>query len=354
MEEVGKIVMKKTFINPMAAKRILTGDRPTGKLHYGHYVGSLQNRVRLQSTYDQFIMIADVQALTDNYERPEKVREHIFELLLDYLAVGIDPTQSTIFVQSLIPELFELTVYFLNLVTLNRLKHNPTVKNEMKEKGIEESVTAGFMCYPVSQAADILLFLAEVVPVGADQLPMLEQTHEIARRFNALYHTNLFSEPKAELSNQSRLPGFDGKAKMSKSLGNSIALSATKEEIEEAVKKMYTDPNHLKVSDPGQVEGNIVFTYLDAFDPDTGKVQELKEHYSRGGLGDMTIKRYLMEVLERHFAPIRQKRQELSLRPKDLSDILFDGTSRAQKEGRVVIEQVREAMKINYQKLFNC
>lgn len=335
----------------MALPRILTGDRPSGRLHYGHYVGSLQNRVKLQSTHDQWIMIADTQALTDHYDRPEKVRDHVEEVLLDYLSVGIDPDKTTIFVQSLIPELFELTVYFFNLVTLNRLKHNPTVKHEMQEKGIEDRVTVGFMSYPISQAADILLFLADVVPVGADQLPMIEQTHEIARRFNALYSSQLFKEPKALLSETPRLPSTDGKAKMSKSLGNAIFLSSTDEEIAKAVKGMYTDPNHLKITDPGQVEGNIVFSYLDAFDPDKARVAALKEHYQKGGLGDSVLKQDLTKLLQRLFAPIRERRLELAQNRSLLKEILFAGTKKAQLFAKEVMKEVRQAMHIDYSQL---
>jgi tryptophanyl-tRNA synthetase len=329
-------------------KRILTGDRPTGQLHLGHYVGSLKNRLELQHNHDQFVMIADAQALTDNYDHPEKIRSNIFEVMLDYLAVGIDPQKTVIFIQSQIPQLFELTFYFLNMVTYNRLKHNPTVKAEMQQKGMEENVTAGFMIYPVSQAADITLFGGELIPVGMDQLPILEQTNEIVRRFNSIYQTDVLKEAKPLFSDCPRLPGADGKAKMSKSLGNALTLSASYKDIEEVVKKMYTDADHLKVQDPGKIEGNVVFTYLDAFDPDKGRVQDLKDHYQRGGLGDMTLKRHLMQVLEEFIAPLREKREQLKLEPQRVLDILHEGTLRAKKEGEKRLEEIKEAMKISY------
>jgi len=329
-------------------KRILTGDRPTGQLHLGHYVGSLKNRIEMQHSHEQFVMIADAQALTDNYDHPEKIRSNIFEVMLDYLAVGIDPSKSTIFIQSQIPQLFELTFYFLNMVTYNRLKHNPTVKMEMQQKGMEETVTAGFMIYPVSQAADIALFGGEVIPVGADQMPIIEQTNEIVRRFNSVYHTDVLKEAQPLLSLCPRLPGADGKAKMSKSLGNALTLSASFKEIEEVVKKMYTDPAHLRVEDPGKVEGNVVFTYLDAFDPDLNRVKELKDHYQRGGLGDMTLKRHLIQVLENCVAPFRENRERLKQNPQMVLDLLQEGTSRAKKEGQRKLEEIKDAMRINY------
>lgn len=330
-------------------QRILTGDRPTGQLHLGHYVGSLQNRIALQHNHEQFVMIADAQALTDNYNHPEKIRSNIFEVMLDYLAVGIDPLKTTVFIQSQIPQLFELTFYFLNMVTYNRLKHNPTVKLEMQQKGMEETVTAGFMIYPVSQAADITLFSGELIPVGMDQMPILEQTNEIVRRFNATYHTAVLKEAKPILSDCPRLPGADGKSKMSKSLGNALPFSSSFKEIEEVVKKMYTDPEHLRVEDPGKVEGNVVFTYLDAFDPDKERVKELKNHYQKGGLGDMTLKRHLMQVLENFVAPIREKRERLKQNPRRIMDILQEGTLRAKKEGEKKLEEIKDVMKISYQ-----
>lgn len=329
-------------------KRILTGDRPTGQLHLGHYVGSLKNRISLQKEHEQFVMIADAQALTDNYDHPEKVRKNILEVMLDYLAVGIDPAKTTFFIQSQIPQLFELTFYFLNMVTYNRLKHNPTVKTEMQQKGLEDNVTAGFMIYPVSQAADITLFSGELVPVGADQVPILEQTNEIVRRFNTIYKTDVLKEATPIFSNCPRLMGPDGKSKMSKSLGNALTLDATQSQIEEIVKKMYTDPDHLKVSDPGKVEGNVVFAYLDAFDPDLTRVQDLKAHYQRGGLGDMTIKRHLMQVLETFIAPIRDRRNQLKENPQQALDILHEGTKNALRVGMKKMEEIKEAMHIHY------
>jgi tryptophanyl-tRNA synthetase len=290
-------------------KRILTGDRPTGKLHLGHYIGSLQNRVKLQHEFEQYIMIADVQALTDNFENPGKITENVFEVAKDYLSIGIDPEITTILIQSQIPEIAELTVYYLNLVTLGRLERNPTVKREIQQKGYDDSIPAGFFCYPVSQAADITIFQAEVVPVGDDQVPMIEQTNEIVRRFNRIYNSEVLKECKAVLSKSSRLVGIDGKAKASKSLGNAIFLSDSADEIKRKIFQMYTDPDHIKVSDPGKIEGNVVFTYLDAFHPNSEEVQELKLHYERGGLGDTTIKNILNDVLQEFLLPIREKRQ---------------------------------------------
>ncbi len=263
---------------------VLTGDRPTGPLHLGHYVGSLANRLVLQDRYKQFVMIADVQALTDNYENPQKVRDNVLQVALDYLAVGIDPQKTTIFIQSLIPQIAELTVLYLNFVTLARLKRNPTVKTEIKQKGYGESIPVGFMAYPVSQAADITFLKATLVPVGEDQLPMIEQTNEIVRTFNRLYHCDVLKEAQALVPPIARLPGTDGQAKMGKSLGNAIFLSDTADVVRQKVMSMYTDPNHLRVSDPGKVEGNPVFSYLDAFDSDKNKVAELKAHYQRGAL----------------------------------------------------------------------
>ena len=291
-------------------KIILTGDRPTGKLHLGHYVGSLAARVRLQNEHRQFVMIADAQALTDHADQPEKIRNSILEVTLDYLAVGIDPNKTTIFIQSLIPALPELTQYYLNLITWNRLKHNPTVKAEILQKGYGEEVPAGFMIYPVSQAADITAFKADLVPVGDDQLPMIEQCIEIVRKFNRMYKTDVLKEPKAVLSTVARLPGIDGRAKMSKSLNNGIYLSDPADIVSKKVKGMYTDPTHLRVEDPGKVEGNPVFTYLDAFGIDKEKIEEMKAHYSRGGLGDSVVKKYLLDVLQAFLEPIRQRRAQ--------------------------------------------
>lgn len=270
---------------------ILTGDRPTGPLHLGHYVGSLANRVKLQTDHTQFVMIADAQALTDNYEHPEKIHDAVFQVALDYLAVGIDPQLSTIFIQSMLPALPELTLYYLNLVTVNRLRRNPTVKTEIHQKGLEEHLPAGFLMYPVSQAADITAFKATIVPVGEDQIPMIEQTNEIVRSFNRIYKSSVLVEAQAVVPQIARLPGIDGKAKMSKSLGNALYLSDPLDVVQQKVKQMYTDADHLKVTDPGKIEGNVVFSYLDAFDPDKKTVSELKAQYQQGGLGDMTLKR---------------------------------------------------------------
>ena len=295
----------------MAKDIILTGDRPTGKLHIGHYIGSLKNRVEMQNTgkYDTFIMIADQQALTDNARDPEKIKNSLIEVALDYLAVGIDPTKSTIFVQSQIPALAELNLYYLNLVTVSRLERNPTVKTEIAQKNFERSIPAGFFTYPVSQAADITAFKANLVPVGDDQEPMLEQTREIVRSFNSIYGKEVLVEPQGVFppKGSGRLPGLDGNAKMSKSLGNAIYLADDADTLRKKVMSMYTDPNHIHIEDPGQIEGNMVFTYLDIFDSDKQKVAELKEHYQAGGLGDVKIKRYLNEVLEIGRASCRER-----------------------------------------------
>lgn len=329
-------------------KIILTGDRPTGKLHLGHYVGSLAARVELQATHRQFVMIADAQALTDHAHEPKKIRDNILEVALDYLAVGIDPHQTTIFIQSMVPALSELTMYYLNLITWNRLKHNPTVKLEIQQKGYGEEVPAGFMVYPVSQAADITAFKAEIVPAGDDQIPMIEQAVEIVRKFNRLYNTDVLIEPKVVTSTMARLPGIDGKGKMSKSLGNAIFLSDTPEEVTKKVKGMYTDPNHLRVEDPGKVEGNPVFTYLDAFGKDKGKIEELKAHYARGGLGDSVVKKYLLEVLLEFLAPIRKRREEFAKDPKHVMQILFKGTEVANEAANKTLSEVKRAMGIDY------
>ncbi len=331
-------------------KSVLTGDRPSGPLHVGHFVGSLKNRVELQNSCDQFVMIADVQALTDNYEHPEKVRENILEVALDYLAVGIDPAKSTIFIQSLVPALFELTVYYLNLVTWNRLKHNPTVKQEIVQKGFGESVPAGFMVYPVSQAADITAFKADLVPVGEDQLPMIEQTNEIVRHFNRIYKADVLVECQAMIPKLARLPGTDGKAKMSKSLGNCIYLGDSADAVAKKVKGMYTDPGHLRVEDPGKVEGNPVFTYLDAFDPDKAGLEEMKAHYQRGGLGDSIVKKRLLEVLLSFLDPVRQKREEYAKDPSMVMEILMKGTQRARAVADQTLKEVRKAMHLDYVK----
>lgn len=323
---------------------ILTGDRPTGKLHLGHYVGSLSNRVRLQNSYKQYIMIADVQALTDNFENPTKVSENVCEVMADYISVGIDPDVSTIFIQSGIPELFELTMYFLNLVTLGRLQRNPTVKTEMQQKGYNDSIPAGFLCYPVSQAADITAFGADLVPVGEDQLPMIEQTNEIVRKFNSIYNTECLKEVKPLIGNVGRLVGIDGKAKASKSLNNTIFLSDSPDEIKRKVFMMYTDPNHLKVSDPGSVEGNVVFDYLDAFHQNRNELDELKAHYRRGGLGDMTIKNILNQTLQTFLEPIRERRNELNR--EHLMEFLFAGTKSAREVAAAKLSEVRNAIGI--------
>ena len=329
-------------------KVILTGDRPSGPLHLGHYVGSLKNRVELQHNCDQFVMIADVQALTDNFEQPEKVRENILQVALDYLAVGIDPSKSTILIQSLIPALFELTVYYLNLVTWNRLKHNPTVKQEIVQKGYGESVPAGFMVYPVSQAADITAFKAEIVPVGEDQLPMIEQTNEIVRHFNRIYKAEVLVECNAIIPKMARLLGTDGKAKMSKSLGNCIYLGDSADNVAKKVKGMYTDPGHLRVEDPGKVEGNPVFIYLDAFDADITGLEEMKAHYQRGGLGDSIVKKRLLDVLQAFLEPIRRKREEYAKDPQQVMDILRKGTERANAVAGKTLQEVRKAMRLDY------
>jgi tryptophanyl-tRNA synthetase len=328
-------------------KIVLTGDRPTGPLHLGHYVGSLKNRVELQNTCDQFVMIADVQALTDSYEQPEKVRENVLQVALDYLAIGIDPTKTVIFIQSLIPALFELTLYYLNLVTWNRLKHNPTVKQEIIQKGYKESVPAGFMIYPVSQAADISAFRADLVPVGEDQLPMIEQTNEIVRHFNRIYKSNVLVECEAIIPKIARLPGTDGKAKMGKSLGNCIYLGDSAEEIAKKVKGMYTG-GHLRIEDPGEVEANPVFTYLDAFDPDTEGLESMKAHYQRGGLGDSVVKKRLLDVLQAFLGPIRKKREEFAGDPTQVMQIIGKGTERANAVANQTLQDVRRAMRLDY------
>jgi tryptophanyl-tRNA synthetase len=327
---------------------ILTGDRPTGPLHLGHFVGSLRARVELQDTCDQYVMIADLQALTDHAKDPQKVRESIVHVALDYLAVGIDPSKTTIFIQSLIPALSELTMYYLNLVTWNRLKHNPTVKQEIVQKGFGESVPAGFMVYPVSQAADITAFKANLVPVGEDQKPMIEQTNEIVRAFNRMYETDVLVETTAKIPKIARLPGTDGQAKMGKSLNNAIFLSDSPDVVSKKVKKMYTDPNHLRIEDPGKVEGNPVFSYLDAFGTDLDKIQELKAHYERGGLGDGTVKKYLLENLLEFLEPIQKRRTEFEGDIESVMEILKKGTDNANQVASQTLFEVRDAIGINY------
>lgn len=341
---------------------ILTGDRPTGRLHLGHYLGSLKNRVRIQEdgNYDKmYVMIADSQALTDNFDNPAKIRENLIEVALDYLSVGIDPEKLTIFIQSQVQELTELSFYFLNLVTLSRLERNPTVKSEIKLRNFETSLPSGFLVYPVSQAADILLFDANVVPVGEDQEPMLEQAREIARSFNNIYG-NVFVEPKAVLPDNKaarRMPGIDGGAKMSKSLGNAIYLADDKNTVKKKIMSMYTDPDHINIDDPGKIEGNIVFTYLDVFadDDDFAKylpeyknLDEMKAHYQRGGLGDVKCKKFLIKVVEDELTPIREKRAEYEKDIEKVFEILKKGTEDAQKAGREKIAQVKKAMGIDY------
>lgn len=327
-------------------KTILTGDRPSGRLHLGHYIGSLQNRLKLQNQFDQYVMIADVQALTDNFEHPEKITENVYEVAKDYLAIGLDPEITTIFIQSQVPEIAELTMYFLNLVTIARLERNPTVKSEIQQKGYESAIPAGFFCYPVSQAADIAIFQAELVPVGEDQLPMIELTNEIVRRFNRIYHTSCLKECQAYLSHASRLVGLDGKSKASKSLNNTIFLADSPQEIKQKVFQMFTDPDHLKVSDPGKVEGNAVFAYLDAFHPDKEAVAELKAHYQRGGLGDVTIKNLLNETLQNLLGPIRERRETLN--NSDIQEMLYQGTKKAQKRAQSTLNEARNAIGLNY------
>lgn len=327
---------------------VLTGDRPTGPLHLGHYVGSLQNRVVLQETHRQFVMIADVQALTDNAKDPGKVRENIWEVALDYLAVGIDPEKSCLFIQSRIPELSEMTLYYLNLVTWNRLKHNPTVKQEIKQKGFGENVPAGFMIYPVSQAADITGFGAEVVPVGEDQLPMIEQTNEIVRHFNRTYHTDILKEAKALVPRTGRLPGTDGNAKMGKSLGNCIYLKDSADEVTKKIKGMLSDPGHLRVEDPGNPEASPVFTYLDVFDTDLEGLEELKARYRLGGVGDSLVKKRLVEVLQEILAPVRSRRESWAKDPALVKEILRKGSEKARAKVCETLEAMKKAMGINY------
>ena len=343
-------------------KIMLTGDRPTGRLHVGHYVGSLKRRVELQNTGDfdeMFVMIADAQALTDNADNPEKVRQNIIEVALDYLSCGLDPAKSTLFIQSQIPQLCELSFYYMNLVTVSRLQRNPTVKSEIQMRNFEASIPVGFFTYPISQAADITAFKANVVPVGEDQLPMLEQTKEIVRKFNSVYGDTLV-EPEILLpENQAclRLPGTDGKAKMSKSLGNCIYLSEEPDEIQKKVFGMFTDPTHIKVSDPGKLEGNTVFTYLDAFCrpeyfaeflPDYANLQELKDHYTRGGLGDMKVKRFLNNVLQAELEPIRNRRKEYQKDIPYVYEILKKGSEKAEAVAEKTLQEVKASMKINY------
>ena len=344
-------------------KIILTGDRPTGKLHVGHYVGSLKRRVELQNSgeFDEiYIMIADAQALTDNFDNPEKVRQNIIEVALDYLSVGLDPAKSTLFIQSMVPQLTELSFYYMNLVTVARVQRNPTVKSEIQMRGFGGSIPVGFFCYPISQAADITAFKATLVPVGEDQLPMLEQTKEIVRSFNRIYNCEALVEPDIMLPDNDicrRLPGTDGKAKMSKALGNCIYLSDDEKTVQQKIMNMYTDPTHIKVSDPGHLEGNTVFTYLDAFSkeedfakylPEYKNLDELKEHYTRGGLGDVKIKRFLNSIMQAELEPIRARRKEYEKDIAAVYDILRAGSDRARQVAEATLQDVKDAMKINY------
>lgn len=343
-------------------KVILTGDRPTGKLHLGHYVGSLRRRVDLQNSgeYDKiFIMIADTQALTDNADNPEKIRQNILEVALDYLSCGLDPAKSTLFIQSQVPELTELTMYYMNLVTVSRLQRNPTVKSEIQMRNFETSIPVGFFTYPISQASDITAFRATTVPAGEDQMPMVEQTREIVHKFNSVYGETLVTPQILLPENQAclRLPGTDGKAKMSKSLGNCIYLSDSAEDVRKKVMSMYTDPEHIRVQDPGKIEGNTVFTYLDAFCrpeyfaefwPDYANLDEVKEHYQRGGLGDVKVKKFLNNVLQAELEPIRARRKEYEKDIPAVYEILKNGSAVAQAEAAQTLHDVRAAMKINY------
>ena len=343
-------------------KIILTGDRPTGRLHVGHYVGSLKRRVELQNSgdYDKvYIMIADAQALTDNIENPEKVRQNIIEVALDYLSCGLDPQKSTLFIQSHVAELTELTFYYMDLVTVARLQRNPTVKAEIQQRNFEASIPVGFFTYPISQAADITAFKATTVPVGEDQLPMIEQTREIVRKFNSVYDEVLV-EPEALIPQNEachRLPGTDGKAKMSKSLGNCIYLADSADDVKKKIMGMYTDPTHIQVSDPGHIEGNTVFTYLDAFSrsehferylPDYANLDELKEHYQRGGLGDVKVKKFLNNIIQEELEPIRQRRKEYEKDIPEIYEILRKGSEEARKVAAQTLSEVKSAMKINY------
>lgn len=347
----------------MSKNIILTGDRPTGKLHLGHYVGSLRERVKIQESgnYDEmYIMIADAQALTDNADNPEKIRENIIEVALDYLSVGLNPDKVTIFIQSQVPELTELTFFYMNLVTVSRLERNPTVKSEIKLRDFNTSIPVGFMTYPISQAADITAFKANIVPVGEDQLPMIEQTREIVRSFNNTYKSDVLVEPKAVLPDNEvclRLPGTDGKAKMSKSLGNCIYLSDKTEDVKKKVMSMYTDPDHIKIDDPGKIEGNCVFTYLDAFCTDEHftkylqeykNLDELKAHYQKGGLGDVKIKKFLFNVIEEVLTPIREKRKMYENKIEEVYNILEHGSIKAKEKASSTLKEVKEAMRINY------
>jgi tryptophanyl-tRNA synthetase len=337
-----------TPARPRERATILTGDRPTGPLHIGHYIGSLRNRIAYQHTYRQFVMLADSQALTDNMGDIGKVHDNVIEVALDYLATGIDPQLSTIFIQSQIPELAELTFYYLNVVSVARLERNPTVKEEIRQRGFERSIPAGFLSYPVSQAADITAFKAELVPVGEDQVPMIEQTNEIVRRFNRLAGCELLVETQALVPEIGRLPGIDGKTKMSKSLRNTINLNATPDEIRTAVKQVYTDPLHLRVEDPGHLEGNVAFIYLDAFDPDQAGLAAMKEHYVRGGLGDRVVKARLETCLQEFIAPIRARRRELEQDRGYVLQLLKEGTLKAREVAAQTADEVKAVLGLRY------
>jgi tryptophanyl-tRNA synthetase len=328
-------------------KRILTGDRPTGPLHLGHYVGSLQNRVRLQDEYDTYILIADIQALTDNFEHPDSLGANLFEVALDYLAIGLDPEKAKFVVQSMVPELCELTIYFMNLVTVATLERNPTVKEEIKQRNFVKGVPVGFWSYPISQAADITIFKADLVPVGEDQLPMIEQAREIVRRFNRLYDKVLI-EPKAMLGSVPRLPGTDGGTKMSKSLGNCIYLGDPAETVRKRVMSMFTDPTRIHPTDPGHVEGNPVFTYHDVFNPNKQEVEELKDRYRKGTVGDVEVKHLLYEALEQFLTPIRERRNHYRSHPQQVYEIVREGTRKGRAVAQATMEEVRAAMKIAY------
>jgi tryptophanyl-tRNA synthetase len=350
VDEIDGVIMQQSTSHPVpqAEKIILTGDRPTGPLHLGHYVGSLKNRVLYQRDYRQFIIIADAQALTDNMDDRDKVRRNVIEVALDYLAVGIDPALSTIFIQSQVPELAELSFYYLNLVTVARLERNPTVKEEIRQRGFERDLPAGFFTYPASQAADITAFKASLVPVGADQVPMIEQTNEIVRRLNFIAGREVLVETAALVPEVSRLPGIDGKTKMSKSLNNAINLGASADEVSAAVKKIYTDPLHLRVEDPGHIEGNVAFTYLDAFDPDQAGLQQMKAHYQRGGLGDSVVKKRLEACLQDLLTPIRTRREECSRDRGYVMDLLKAGTQRAREAAARTTDEVKAALGLSY------
>lgn len=333
---------------PTQEATVLTGDRPTGPLHLGHFVGSLRTRIQLQNETRQFLFLADAQALTDNVGRHQKVADNVVEVALDYLAVGIDPDRSTIFIQSQVPELAELSQYLLNLVTVSRLERNPTIKEEIRQRGFERDIPAGFLTYPVSQAADITAFKATRIPVGDDQLPMIEQTNELVRKFNNAVGRDVLLECAAILSSVPRLPGIDGKAKMSKSLGNAIALNASEEEISRAVRMMYTDSNHLRAQDPGQIEGNVVFAFLDAFEPDAERLSALKAHYRRGGLGDSVIKRILDGHLQELLGPIRTERKRFEKDRGEVLAMLRRGTKQAREVAAGTLSEVKAALGLNY------